>query len=241
MPHDQAVKLRLLVDGRHEAADEPPRAGQSIVVYGAKGGVGTTTVALNLAVALSIAGKTVELASRDQLDASLSAGPGGIMLRAAASWRTVLRTSSSPIWSTAASSEPLSRDWLVVDGGVGDAWGDMQDQQHSLLVSTAEPASILAAFDALRDARAGGWWPAVIWNRVGEEPTTRRVPERLQATSQRMLGREFQEYRLVESPEALAASRAGTPVVLSHPGSPWTKQMRRLAEEWLVTLAMRAA
>ncbi len=242
MPHDQAVKLRLLVDGRQEAADETSRAGRSIVVYGAKGGVGTTTVALNLAVALSIAGTSVELAAREQLDAPLSAGPGGIMLRAAASWRAVLRPSASPAeWPTATGGEQASRDWLIVDGGVSDASVEMHDQQQTLLVTTAEPASILAAFDVLRDARTAGWWPAVVWNRVSEEPTTRRATDRLQSTAHRILGLTFQEYRLPDSPEALAASRAGTPVVLSHPSSPWTHQMRRLAEEWLATLAVRAA
>lgn len=242
MPHDQAVKLRLLVDGHHEVADETSRAGRSIVVYGAKGGVGTTTVALNLAVALSIAGKTVELAAREHLDAPLSAGPGGIMLRAASSWRAVLRPSASPHdWPASTGGEPASREWRIVDGGKCDEGVDSSEKQQTLLVTTVEPASILAAYDVLREARAAGWWPAVVWNRVSDEPSAHRATERLQATVRRMWGQTFQEYRLTESPEALIASRTGVPVVLSHPLSAWTHQMRRLAEEWLDTLATRAA
>src|SRR4029079_19473705 len=79
---DQAEKLRQLIadampDGRDEAAPPP-----MIVVTGAKGGVGTTTIALNLAVALTHAGhRTVLVDAAPNADiaqlAGTDAGAGG--------------------------------------------------------------------------------------------------------------------------------------------------------------------
>jgi len=64
---DQANRLRLLV---HEGATRgalgvEPRASRLVVVTGGKGGVGTTTIAVNLAVALALDGHRTVLVDAD--------------------------------------------------------------------------------------------------------------------------------------------------------------------------------
>ena len=92
MSSDQAARLRLLVtDDTSSGEVVTPRAGTTLSVVGAKGGVGTSTVALNLAVALSMVGDRVELATHDDLEATerdLDAGPAGVAMRNAVAWQT---------------------------------------------------------------------------------------------------------------------------------------------------------
>jgi len=64
--HDQANELRALVRGRFENDDSPgDRPPLKIVVAGGKGGVGATTVAVNLAVALARLGRRTVLVDAD--------------------------------------------------------------------------------------------------------------------------------------------------------------------------------
>ena len=75
--YDQAKELRQLV--RRDALDVGPersRAPKLTVVMGGKGGVGTTTVALNLAVALQQGGRRCVL-----VDANLAGADAAIMCR----------------------------------------------------------------------------------------------------------------------------------------------------------------
>lgn len=71
---DQAHRLRKLV---HRSADSaaPPREGapRLIAVVGAKGGVGTTTVAVNLAIALAREGRRTLLVDADMQRADVAA------------------------------------------------------------------------------------------------------------------------------------------------------------------------
>jgi MinD-like ATPase involved in chromosome partitioning or flagellar assembly len=74
---DQADELRQLVlrsaaAARHPAAPPPPL----IVLHGAKGGVGTTSLAVNLAVSLARAGRRAVLVDADfhQPDATALCG-----------------------------------------------------------------------------------------------------------------------------------------------------------------------
>jgi Mrp family chromosome partitioning ATPase len=63
--HDQADELRLLA--RHWAAEAKPSAGgpRKIVISAGKGGVGTTTIAVNLAAALGRQGCRTVLVDAD--------------------------------------------------------------------------------------------------------------------------------------------------------------------------------
>ncbi len=64
MLHDQAQTLRRLV--QQSSASPDAQVGPSLVaVAGAKGGVGTTTIAVNLAAALALAGKRTVLVDAD--------------------------------------------------------------------------------------------------------------------------------------------------------------------------------
>lgn len=66
---DQADHLRLLM---HGASDAPGGGARLLVVAGAKGGVGTTTIAFHLAAALTHAGQAVTLVDGDLGKASLA-------------------------------------------------------------------------------------------------------------------------------------------------------------------------
>ncbi|HEV3021679.1 MAG TPA: P-loop NTPase [Pirellulales bacterium] len=66
MMFDQASRLRLLMfDGPSPGATVGGSAPRLVVVTGAKGGVGTTTVAVNLAVALALDGRRTVLVDAD--------------------------------------------------------------------------------------------------------------------------------------------------------------------------------
>jgi MinD-like ATPase involved in chromosome partitioning or flagellar assembly len=237
MTQDQAAKLRLLIHDRHETAGESPRAANSVVVYGAKGGVGATTVALNLAIALSAAGCEVELAPRDQLDARSHSGPAGIALRGESHWRRhlSLRQAERDVAFDA------ERDWLVVDGGAWDAVYEPADLKHALVIASPEPVAVLAAYDALKELLAFGYRPAVLFNRVADEPQARGMAERLRETARRMLGQTLETHWLAEDGAVLAASLAGAPVVLAHPGAMFSRQLHQFAERWLATRSAQAA
>jgi flagellar biosynthesis protein FlhG len=64
---DQANRLRLLVNegAARSALGAEPRASRLLVVTGGKGGVGTTTIAVNLAVALALDGYRTVLVDAD--------------------------------------------------------------------------------------------------------------------------------------------------------------------------------
>jgi MinD-like ATPase involved in chromosome partitioning or flagellar assembly len=237
MTQDQAAKLRLLIHDRHETASEPTRAANSVVVYGAKGGVGATTIALNLAIAMSTAGCEVELAPGNQLAAPTYAGPGGIALRGETHWRQHLSL------RRAESEEAFDaeRDWLVVDGGAWDAVYEPAELRHAIVIATAEPAAVLAAYDAIKELLTFGYRPAVLFNRVADEPRARDMAERLRETARRMLGQTLETHWLAEDRAVHAASFAGAPAVLAHPGAMFSRQLHQFAERWLATRSARAA
>lgn len=93
---DQAKELRQLVriDGARLAPQLPPP--RLILVAGGKGGVGTSTVALNLAVTLAQLGQRVVLVDADPAAADITARLGLLpdhgIAQVLSGWRTVRET-----------------------------------------------------------------------------------------------------------------------------------------------------
>jgi flagellar biosynthesis protein FlhG len=188
---DQAEKLRQLIadalpDSRDEAAPPP-----MIVVTGAKGGVGTTTIALNLAVALTHAGhRTVlvdaaqnadiaQLAGADagaggsiadvvegmcDAEEALCEGPGGVSLLAG-SWAPNISPDRSP-----QAGERLLRklqglqsrwDVLVVDAGTGITAWTRAFWRNAAIVLVVTTPDDVAVLDAYATMKRGA---AERWN-----------------------------------------------------------------------------
>lgn len=244
MPHDQAAKLRLLVDdeGRDDA-EFAPRARRAIVVRGAKGGVGTTTFALNLAVSLALVGERVEVSPlQGVLDTNMQtwAGPAGIKLVDEIHWQYVLAP-RAPRSAFASDAEGSLPDWLVVDAASqAPSIPGAADEQHAILVTTPEPDAVLAAFDCLREAAGGDAWPTVVLNRTPHGAPS-RVAERLQGTCRRLLGREVAVWQMPFDASVLAACHAGQAVTLRSPGCAYSRQLAQLVAERIRGPAQRAA
>lgn len=243
MRPDQATRLRLLVSD--EASDEvvaQPRALRTLSVVGAKGGVGTSTVALNLAVALSVSGCRVELAtSGDLADEAtvLTPGPAGVVLLGESSWRKALlwQPHSGPKNHVLPAATELA-DWLIVDCGTSPS---MNDVESMLLVTTPEPASILAAFDVLRLAHVSGIATDLLINRAGTLAETERIRARLTEASRRLLGCRPNVYELQDDNAVLDAVRLGRPVALARPACPFSRGVQRLVDVWTSARTERAA
>jgi flagellar biosynthesis protein FlhG len=173
---DQAHDLRQLATGRGPAGS-PQRGDRPtlLVVFGGKGGVGTTTVALSLAAGLSASGKRalfVDADGRgdaavicgidgDMLDGQQSReraaclGPGGFeIVTGQRDWRE----SHSPAWVACQIIDQvhngvLSAETVVVDAGNGRGGAATRlcrEANAILIVTTSEPASVVGAFAAIK-------------------------------------------------------------------------------------------
>ncbi len=249
MSVDQAAQLRLLVtDECQEVAPEAARAWRTLSIYGAKGGVGTTTVALNLAVALCVADCRVELAGAAEIEqehTAREAGPAGVvLLDAERSWRSMLWGSRRNGPLTAATDDSEKVDWLVVDRGVFDAHEFRQDvltEERVLIVTTTEPPAVLAAFDALRSAKDRGMWPELVFNRVTDPREATVAAARMRVAAARLLGGQLAVHYLMDDSQVLNAARTGRAVTLTDPNCPFSRGAARWADHWTSASPARAA
>jgi len=170
---------------------------------------------------------------------ALTRGPAGVVLLGEEGWRRSLlwqpSLSHSKQFIPAASE---LADWLIVDRGTAPS---ANDAESMLLVSTPEPASILAAFEALRSAHASGIAAELLVNRAGTLAETERIRVRLTEASRRLLGCCPNVYELPEDIAVLDAARLGRPVALARPACPFSRGVQRLVDVWSSARSERAA
>jgi flagellar biosynthesis protein FlhG len=215
MINDQAHTLRTMLRSavRSSSAETP----QPLVVGVAagKGGVGTTTVAVNLAIQLSQSGSQVVLADGNQWNAdvavhcdldspnnalhdpgALQQGPGGILVLAAhESVRASVEGGADrlPQVLQAISATPAV-DYVIVDLGNGSdftKYGCRHRLHRLVLVTTTEMVAVMDAYAALKRWRLqcpeDELTVHLVVNEVSDESAAQGVWERIAATSRRFL------------------------------------------------------
>jgi flagellar biosynthesis protein FlhG len=202
---DQAAELRELARRRESGpAALPQRRTGSILVCGGKGGVGTTTLAVNIAAALS---KThvVRLSSVAPTD-FLRDGPvsngyeedEGVRserklgeIQDNAHWRPdhPLKNPGINTPGIFGSDEP---GFIIADGGnsINPQWRRLAlAAELAIVVTTAEPASILGAYGVIKELAAAKVEKIKTFvNQIERPHQAEEVHERLRRTARRMLG-----------------------------------------------------
>ena len=181
---DQADKLRQLVSDSLPCAEPSGPLPPTIVVTGGKGGVGTTTVALNLAVALATAGQrtvlvdaaehpdAAQLAGIDTSDGpcladvlagtaslvdALRNGPGGLKLLGSRWAGEIGDRSPRTIDRLLAQLQSLHdrTDTLVIDAGSGVNLATRRFWQSATIVLVATAPDDMAVMDTYATIKAG--------------------------------------------------------------------------------------
>ncbi len=177
---DQASDLRTLV--RHAAAAHAPAEARPrrIVVFGGKGGVGTTTMAVNLAVALSQQGRRIlicdaaggdaavqcgieprftladVLSGNRTLAQALHQGSAGVQILAGARelvrWNETAEAAWNRLLTQVASLSPRPEVVIIDAGSRPDPLARQlwQAADWVLLVTTAETAAIQGAYASIK-------------------------------------------------------------------------------------------
>ena len=177
---DQATDLRALV--RQVAAAHPPAAPRPrrLVVFGGKGGVGTTTIAVNLAVALAQGGQRSLLCDAAGGDAALlcgleprhtladalagnlplarilQPGPAGVQVlpgtRELVRWQETAEHAWNRLMTQIASLAPRPEAVVIDAGSQPDCLARQlwQAADRVLLVTTVETAAIMNAYAAIK-------------------------------------------------------------------------------------------
>jgi flagellar biosynthesis protein FlhG len=177
---DQATDLRELV--RRSASVHAPNARETrrIIVFGAKGGVGTTTIAMNLAVALAQHGRQAlvwdmaggdaalqchleprhsledVLAGKRTLAEVLCLGPGGVRILPTPRELTGWHATAEETWNRLATEVPFvmpAPELVVVDvGSRPDALARQlwRTADRVVLVTTVEAPAIMNAYASVK-------------------------------------------------------------------------------------------
>lgn len=264
---DQAERLRSLM--RAESAEARPaarRAGrpQLVVVAGGKGGVGTTTLAVNLSVALARDGhRTVlvdgdlgkadaaslcgtresyhiadVLAGRRGVHEALQLGPAGVQVLPGA-WATGHVTECAPEAQDRLLRE-LARlgqhaDQVVIDAGNGEGrvvQRFCQAADRVLLVTSADDASVMNAYAAIKLLRAVDAEPAIqlVVNLAHDGAEAKQIHDRLARACRRFLAYELPlAGALTRAAEVAEAGRRRQSFVLAAPHAPAARQIEQLA------------
>jgi hypothetical protein len=201
---DQAHDLRQLAQ-RRERCEPMPRADRPavLVVVGGKGGVGATAIALNLAHAMTQAGRQTTFTSADPLSKSETLlqerkGAEVVFDQSHADWNALFRQPPTPIRKQSPRVE-----LIVVDAGFPLDGNILCNADAFLLVTTSETASVVRSFEVVKQcirhppcAFADGarrlpatWYLAV--NKTSSARAAAVVHYRLARACRRLLGVEL--------------------------------------------------
>lgn len=230
-----------------------------VVVAGSQGGVGTTTVALNLALALSREGRRAmlidadargaDLASMCGLDAeydlddvlsgsrdlheALVRGPAGVQVLPGA-WGAEVSATALDRFLREIGGLGAYTEFVVVDAGSGlsassPRWWQAADSV--LLVATADDVAITDAYLLVKTQVAKGFQtsPKLLINRACEQ-TAVEVQARLERACQRFLGlRLTSAGHLPPDPNVPLAQGRRRPCLMEFPRTPVSLRMEELA------------
>jgi flagellar biosynthesis protein FlhG len=247
---DQANELRELM--RHIDAAHDVRRGRRrgmIFVTGGKGGVGTTTLAVNLAAAFAQAqhrtllveatpsgGQLAMLCGQDDsADRKILPAQLKILTPTEKNQEDADNTPmrDHPFWDRLDCFDCTS-EIIVVDGGsrVCRSWRRLAAAAESaVVVATADPASSLGAYETIKElaaAKVNTIYIAV--NQIAPSDSAEAIHERLARTSRRMLGVLLESAgRVPFDARFNSAARRRKPLVYCEPKSLASQSIRALA------------
>lgn len=249
MIHDQANDLREMVRSSSRAPDvRLHQKTRTIMVIGGKGGVGTTTLALNLAVALaqrqcktmlteavSPGGDIALLCSNESISI-----PNNLRIVANAplsvDWPQDLQLFEDRLHGKDTAHEMLS-ELVVVDGGhyPNHLWHSLASTAELVLVATtADPASIVGSHAVIKMLRKTTSSEKIftVVNQIHRASAADEVHKRLHRACRRFLGIHLHHAGyVIHDPAVNAAGRNRQPFMLSSPTSHASRQVRALAEK----------
>jgi len=222
-----------------------------IEVLGASTGVGRTTVAVNLAVALARAGRHTLLLDAAAVCAATQRSAAGVQKGHVPGFAVAAEGEPAPLRALAASRRPASAplsgphgaapeaDCIVVSASEPQVWNwQTQSATQGLLVVSRPAASITAAYALIKRV---GLQPnpapvalQVLVNRVASEAEARQIFGNLADAARSYLGVRLQACGFVPADPALEQAAAqGRSVLQTNPDAPASRAFRRLAERLL--------
>jgi flagellar biosynthesis protein FlhG len=266
---DQAQALRRLVT--EGVAAPPPDAPRLVVVAGAKGGAGATTLGVNLAVALAQQGCAAVLvdadpdgghvatlcsladratiadvlAGRRTVEDSLIAGPCQIPVLAGAWAASLADTRPASLERLVSQLGSLTAQVVVIDAGSGlGRWQRTfwQAADLVLLVTTSEVTSVMDAYAAIKVLACDPPAPVSLVVSKADASAADAVHARLQAACRRFLGMTLDLAGCVPADNRMAdAVVSGQPLVLRPGESPAARSIHVLAHNLAGRLQLRHA
>ncbi|GIW86153.1 MAG: hypothetical protein KatS3mg108_0477 [Isosphaeraceae bacterium] len=228
---DQADGLRQLVRAQRgwtEADPRPTGTPRRLLLVGAKGGVGTSTLAANLALALAARGRRVGAfalgSTRPHLRLWLGSGRPAVL---------------APIVGPRETADLPDADELVIDAGTDVA--SLMGEARGLVavVTTPEPPSLGEARSLLRRLAAIGHTAmGLVVNQAESAAEARECLSRLVAWCRLGLGVPVRRLGYVRrDPRVACAVRAGRPFLLAAPRGPASRDVNRMARRLLSAAA----